>query len=44
MIIAAILGAIFYKVGLDSAVESAVTNRESMLLELARADGPVSVT
>ena len=44
MIIAAILGAIFYKVGLDSAVESAVANRESMLLELARADGPVSVT
>jgi len=44
MIVAAILGAIFYKVGLDSAVESAVTNRESMLLELARADGPVSIT
>ena len=44
MIVAAILGAIFYKVGLDSAVESAVANRESMLLELARADGPVSVT
>jgi ABC-2 type transport system permease protein len=44
MVIAAILGAIFYKVGLDSAVESAVANRESMLLELARADGPVSVT
>jgi len=44
MIIAAILGGIFYKVGLDSAVESAVANRESMLLELARADGPVSVT
>ena len=44
MVIAAILGGIFYKVGLDSAVESAVANRESMLLELARADGPVSVT
>jgi ABC-2 type transport system permease protein len=44
MILAAILGGIFYKVGLDSAVESAVANRESMLLELARADGPVSVT
>lgn len=44
MIVAAILGAVFYKVGLDSAVESAMANRESMLLELSRADGPVSVT
>jgi ABC-2 type transport system permease protein len=44
MILAAILGVIFYKLGLDSAVESAVANRESMLQELARADGPVSVT
>ena len=44
MVIAAILGGIFYKVGLDSAVESAIANRESMLLELARADGPVSIT
>lgn len=44
LIVAAILGAIFYKIGLDSAVESAIANRESMLLELARADGPVSVT
>jgi ABC-2 type transport system permease protein len=42
--IAAILGGIFYKVGLDSAVESALTRRESMLLELSRADGPISIT
>jgi ABC-2 type transport system permease protein len=44
MMLAAILGAIFYKVGLDSAVESAVSHRESMLLELSRADGPISIT
>jgi hypothetical protein len=42
--IAAILGAIFYGVGLDSAVRSAVTGREAMLLELSRADGPISIT
>jgi hypothetical protein len=42
--IAAILGAVFYSVGLDSAVESALARRESMLLELTRADGPISVT
>jgi ABC-2 type transport system permease protein len=42
--IAAILGAIFYGVGLDSAVNSANENRESMLTELSRADGPISIT
>ena len=42
--IAAILGGIFYAVGLDSACESAVTRRESMLLELTRSDGPISIT
>jgi hypothetical protein len=42
--IAAILGAIFYGVGLDSAVNSANEHRESMLTELSRADGPISVT
>lgn len=42
--IAAILGVIFYGVGLDSAVEWAVKGRESMLLELSRSDGPISVT
>lgn len=44
MAVAAILGAIFYGVGLDSAVETARKNRESMLLELSRADGPLSIT
>ncbi len=42
--IAAILGAIFYWVGLDSAVNSANLRREAMLVELSRADGPISVT
>jgi ABC-2 type transport system permease protein len=42
--IAAVLGAIFYSVGLDSAVSYAVTGRESMLLELSRSDGPISIT
>jgi len=42
--IAAILGAIFYAVGLDSAVNSAIARREAMLMELSRADGPISVT
>ena len=42
--LAAVLGAIFYGVALDSAVESANKNRESMLLELSRADGPISIT
>ena len=42
--VAAVLGAIFYSVGLDSAVQSAVARRETMLLELSRADGPISIT
>ncbi len=42
--VAAILGAIFYGVGLDSAVETAHRNRESMMLELSRSDGPISIT
>jgi len=42
--IAAILGAIFYGVGLDSAVNAANEHRESMLTELSRADGPISMT
>lgn len=42
--VAAILGAIFYAVALDSAVESAVARRESVLLELSRSDGPISIT
>ena len=42
--VAAVLGGIFYAVGLDSAVETAHRNRESMLLELSRSDGPISIT
>jgi hypothetical protein len=40
--IAAIVGGIFYKVGLDSAVSAAVERRESMLMELSKSDGPIS--
>jgi ABC-2 type transport system permease protein len=42
--IAAVLGGIFYFVGLESAVKSATERRESMLIELTRADGPLSIT
>lgn len=42
--IAAILGAIFYGVALDSAVNTATERRESLLMELSRADGPISTT
>ena len=44
LLIAAILGGVFYKVGLDSAVETAVRSRESMLMQLSRSDGPLSMT
>ncbi len=44
LLIAAILGAIFYVVGLDSAVNSAIERREAMLLELSRSDGPISIS
>lgn len=44
LLIAAIVGAIFYGVGLASAVESAQACRENMLQELSRSDGPLSVT
>lgn len=44
LLIAAILGGIFYRVGLDSAVETAVRSRESMLMQLSRSDGPLSTT
>jgi ABC-2 type transport system permease protein len=43
LLIAAILGGIFYRVGLDSAVETAVRGRESMLVQLSRSDGPLSI-
>jgi hypothetical protein len=42
--IAAIVGGIFYKVGMDSAVVAAVNRRESILMELSRSDGPLSIT
>ncbi len=42
LLIAAIVGGIFYRVGLDSAVDSAVRTRESMLMHLSRSDGPLS--
>jgi ABC-2 type transport system permease protein len=42
--IAAIIGAIFYRAGLDSAVDAAYRSRESMLLQLSRSDAPLSVT
>jgi len=44
LLIAAILGGIFYWVALDSAVKSAIERRESLLQELSRADGPISTT
>lgn len=44
LLIAAIVGGIFYKVGLDSALSAAATGRESMLMQLSRSDGPLSVT
>jgi hypothetical protein len=42
--LSAVLGVIFYGVGLDSAVESAYKNRESMLQALSGSDGPISIT
>jgi ABC-2 type transport system permease protein len=44
LLIAAIVGGIFYRVGMDSAVETAARNRESMLMQLSRSDGPLSLT
>jgi ABC-2 type transport system permease protein len=44
MMVAAIIGAIVYWVGLDSAVTTAYQRRESILMQLSRSDGPVSIT
>jgi ABC-2 type transport system permease protein len=44
LLVAAIVGGIFYWVGLDSAVSTAYLKREKMLQELSRADGPLSIT
>ena len=41
--ISAIVGAIFYRIGLDSSVETARRERESLLNQLSRAEGPLSV-
>jgi hypothetical protein len=42
--VAAVIGGIFYWVGLDSAVNAANLRREAILLELSRSEGPLSVT
>lgn len=44
MFVAAGVGVIFYWVGLDSAVNTAHLRRESILMQLSRSEGPVSVT
>ena len=44
LLISAIVGGILYMVGLDSASNSAVKGREPMLMQLSRADGPLSIT
>ena len=44
LLVAAIIGGVFYKVGLDSATIAADRRRESILLQLSRSDGPLSVT
>lgn len=41
--ISALVGAAFYKVGLDSAVAAAGERRESMLIQLSKADGPIAL-
>jgi ABC-2 type transport system permease protein len=42
--VALILGAIFYHVCLDSAIETAQARRETMLQALARSEGPISLS
>jgi ABC-2 type transport system permease protein len=44
LVVAAIIGGIFYWVGLDSAVNAAEARREAMLTELSRSEGPLSTT
>jgi ABC-2 type transport system permease protein len=43
LLIAAIVGGILYAVGLDSAASTAAKAREPMLMQLSRADGPLSI-
>lgn len=42
--LAAVLGAVVYWVALDSAVKTALARKESILEELGRSDGPLSVS
>jgi hypothetical protein len=44
LVVAAAVGGVFYKVGLDSAVTAAERRRESMMMQLSRSEGPLSVT
>lgn len=44
VVISAILGGIFYWVGLDSAVQSASSRREAIITELSATEGPLSIT
>jgi ABC-2 type transport system permease protein len=44
MLVAAIVGGIFYWVGLESAAHTAIERRESMVMELSRSEGPLSTT
>ncbi len=44
LLIAGVIGAIVYYVGLDSAVNIAEKRRESIVMELGRAEGPLSIT
>jgi ABC-2 type transport system permease protein len=41
---ALVIGGIFYKVGLDSATETAYRRREVILVQLSQSDGPVSTS
>jgi ABC-2 type transport system permease protein len=44
LLVAAIIGGIFYWVGLDSAVNTAQIRREAIITELSRSEGPLSTT
>ncbi|HVV44037.1 MAG TPA: hypothetical protein VHC72_02500, partial [Bryobacteraceae bacterium] len=44
LLIAAMVGGVFYKVGLDSAMSAGTHRREQILMQLSRADGPLSLT
>ena len=44
LLVAAVIGGVVYKVGLDSAANAADRRREAILLQLSRSDGPLSVT